>query len=249
MSSQAQIEANRQNAQLSTGPTSQTGKAKSSHNALKTGLTGRTVLLPTDDVEAYTRHVDRFLLDHQPATDAEKTLVQSVADTEWRLLRIPSLESGIYAVGRRQLAEQFAGEPDSAVRTAMIEAQVFLTFRKDLNNLALQETRLRRQRETDVVELKALQKQRKENADSQMHKAAEYYRIANKCGGAPFDPELFGFEFTIEQIEDHIGLANARQFVLGSAPASFSKENFEQYMSSRTSLRRKLGGMDGRTRR
>ena len=115
----------------------------------------------------------------------------------------------------------------------MIEAQIFITSRKDLSNLALQEARLRRQRETDVAELKALQKQRKENADSQMRKAAEYYRIANKCGRAPFDPELFGFEFTIEQIEDHIGLHNARQFVLGSASAS-CKQDFERYMASHT---------------
>jgi hypothetical protein len=233
MSSQAQIEANRANSQLSTGAKTETGKAKSSHNALKTGLTGRTVLLPTDDVEAYTHHVERFLLDYQPATDAEKTLVQSVADTEWRLLRIPSLESGIYAVGRRQLAAEFSDEPDPAVRAVMIEAQVFLTFRKDLRNLALQETRLRRQRETDAAELKALQTRRKDNADSQIRKAAEYYRIANKSGRAPFDPELFGFEFTIQQIEDHIGLDNARSFVLGSS-SSFSKEDFERFMSSHT---------------
>jgi hypothetical protein len=242
MSSQAQNQANRDNAQLSTGPKTEAGKAKSSHNALKTGLTGRTVLLPSDDVAAYTQHVERFLLDYQPATDAEKALAQSVADAEWRLLRIPALESGLYAVGRRQLAEEFADESDPAVRAAMIEAQVFITFRKDLSNLALQEARLRRQRQTDVTELKALQKQRKDRAVSEMHKAAEYCRIANKCGGAPFDPELFGFEFTIEQIEDHIGLDSARRFVLGST-SDFSKEDFEQYMTAHNKLR----GIDSRT--
>jgi len=45
MSTSAQITANQKNAQLSTGPTSPDGKAKSSLNAVKTGLTGRTVLL------------------------------------------------------------------------------------------------------------------------------------------------------------------------------------------------------------
>jgi len=231
MSSQAQKDANRANSQLSTGPKTEAGKAASSHNALKTGLTGRTVVLPTDDVEAYTQHVERFLLDYQPATDAEKSLVQTVADTEWRLLRVPSLESGLYAVGRRQLAEQFADESDPAVRAVMIEAQVFLTFRKDLHNLALQEARLRRQRDTDVAELKALQKQRKEDADSQMRKAVELYRVADKHRVAPFDPQLFGFEFTIEQIEHHVRLLNARQFVLGSASPT-CKQDFERYMAS-----------------
>lgn len=244
MSSQAQREANRANAQLSTGPKTETGKAASSHNALKTGLTGRTVLLPTDDVTAYTQHVERFFLDHRPATDAEKALTQTIADIEWRLLRIPALESGVYAIGRRQLAEQFSDEPDAAVRAAMVEAQVFLTFRKDLSNLALQEVRLRRQRDADVAALKALQKQRKESADNEMRRAAQYYRIAKKCGRAPFDPQLFGFEFTIEQIEDHVGVGNARGFILGSA-SDFSKEDFERYMASHTKLR----GIDGPTRR
>ena len=220
MSSEAQKMANRANAELSTGPKTETGKAKSSHNALKTGLTGRTVLLPTDDVAAYTCHAERFVLDYQPATDAEKALVQTIADTEWRLLRIPALESGIYAVGRRRLAEEFSDEPDPAVRAAMIEAQIFITSRKDLSNLALQEARLRRQRETDVVELKTLQKQRKEHTDSQMRKAVEYCRISHKCGHAAFDPELFGFEFTIEQIQDHIDLHNARVLCWARHPNS-----------------------------
>ena len=47
------LAANRANAQLSTGPTSLAGKAKSSLNAVKTGLTGRTVLLPTEDAVLY----------------------------------------------------------------------------------------------------------------------------------------------------------------------------------------------------
>ena len=55
MSTAAQIAANQKNSQLSTGPTSEAGKAKSSLNAVKSGLTGRTVLLPTDDA-ASTKH-------------------------------------------------------------------------------------------------------------------------------------------------------------------------------------------------
>jgi len=83
MASPNQLAANRANAQLSTGPTSSEGKAKVSHNALKTGLTGRTVLLPTDDVAAYKQHVERVLLDYQPATDAENTLVYSSDYPHW----------------------------------------------------------------------------------------------------------------------------------------------------------------------
>ena len=153
MATLKQLTANRANAQLSSGPTSSEGKAKVSHNALKTGLTGRTVLLPTDDVAVYRAQVDRIFRQFAPESDEEKRLTQSLADTLWRLDRIPSLEAGIYAIGRRELAAQFAEEEDEAVRKAMIEAQIFLSYRRDLNNLSVQEARLRRQYEKDEAEL------------------------------------------------------------------------------------------------
>jgi hypothetical protein len=96
--SEAKRLANAADAQLSTGPTSPEGKAKSSLNALKTGLTGRTVLLPTEDAVAYQQHVsDEKEL--RPAGQRECDLVQSIADASWRLQRIPALESAIYAQG------------------------------------------------------------------------------------------------------------------------------------------------------
>lgn len=73
------------NAQLSTGPVSQTGQRISSLNAVKTGLTGRTVLLSSDDAEMYRR----YEAEYQPTGLRECELVQSLADTQWRLNRIP----------------------------------------------------------------------------------------------------------------------------------------------------------------
>ena len=102
MASLQQLAANRANAQLSSGPTSSEGKAKVSHNALKTGLTGRTVLLPSEDVAVYQAHVERIFKQFSPLEDEEKRLAQSLADTLWRLERIPSLEAGIYAIGRQR---------------------------------------------------------------------------------------------------------------------------------------------------
>src|ERR1017187_3289081 len=50
MSTLRQIEANRRNAQQSTGPTSVTGKATSSMNALKTGIHAKSLVLPSEDL-------------------------------------------------------------------------------------------------------------------------------------------------------------------------------------------------------
>jgi hypothetical protein len=166
--SEAQLAANRANAQSSTGPKSEQGKLISSHNALKTGLTGRTIVLPTDDVAAYQSLVALINKKFAPANDVEQHLTQTIADTEWRLLRIPTLESGFYALGRHELAADCAQEPgndaDPQLRAAMLEAHIFRTYQKDLRNLALQERRLRNQLKQDTAELRRLQEERLETA-------------------------------------------------------------------------------------
>ena len=108
--SERRLAANRANAQRSTGPITPEGKAKSSLNAVKTGLTGRTVLLATEDAEAYESHLEQFRREFQPVGDRETRLVQSLADTQWRLDRLPNLENRpwlrIYKPrGRQQRAE------------------------------------------------------------------------------------------------------------------------------------------------
>ena len=174
MSSAAKIAANQKNAQLSTGPVSESGKAKSSLNAVKSGLTGRTVLLPSEDAALYQAHISEFTKHYAPLGDEECKLVQSLADTEWRLLRIPSLEMGIYAVGRLEFAGLFPDE-DEAVRKHLIEAQVFLAYQRQLNNLSIQESRLRRQREKDTATLRELQEKRQQQTQARLDAAARLY--------------------------------------------------------------------------
>ena len=201
MSSPAQIAANQKNAQLSTGPTSETGKAKSSLNAVKTGLTGRTVLLPGDDAALYESHVSQFVKRLAPTGEQEQNLVQSLADTEWRLLRIPSLEMGIYAVGRLEFAELFPNE-DPSVRNQLIEAKVFLAYQRQLNNLSIQENRLRRQREKDTIALRELQNARKQQIQARLDTAARQYIQAVHNGTyQAFEPAELGFEFSLGEIE------------------------------------------------
>src|SRR5271169_6181078 len=144
MSSQAQIAANQANAQLSSGPTTIEGKAKSSTNALKTGLTGHTVLLPGDDAELYEAKLLHYVEAFNPAGEKETALVQALADTEWRLARIPGLEYGIYAVARLEFADKFNDQP-AELRPGLIHAYTFLAYHKQLNNLSIQESRLNRQ--------------------------------------------------------------------------------------------------------
>ena len=76
--------ANRENAQLSSGPVTEAGKAAFSLNAVKSGLTGRTVLLQTDDAAQYQAHVQRYEAHFKPIGPQEQFLVQSLADTNWK---------------------------------------------------------------------------------------------------------------------------------------------------------------------
>lgn len=230
MSTKSQIAANRANAQLSTGPTSPEGKVKVSQNALKTGLTGRTVLLPSDDVAAYQQHVAATLAQWNPETDREKALVHSIADTDWRLLRIPTLESGIYALGRIQFAQMFADQPEE-LRATLLDAYIYQSSRRDLNNLCLQETRLRRQREKDALELTELIRERRARREAQLTAAAHMYERF-KENEDPFDPAEFGFEFSFEEIEERVGLFEGRR-IRCNYPEQFAKIHAKELRDER----------------
>ncbi|MBV9034075.1 MAG: hypothetical protein JO182_06240 [Acidobacteriaceae bacterium] len=162
LTSERRLAANRANAQLSTGPTTPEGKAKSSLNAVKTGLTGRTVLLPSEDAEAYETHLLQYLDRFAPVGERETELVQSLADTQWRLNRIPGLEFGLFALGRQRYAELFAEIENPQVRRVLLDAHIFTVEGKHFSNLHRQEARLRRQYGQDLQELKALQRERQQ---------------------------------------------------------------------------------------
>jgi hypothetical protein len=200
--SDSQLAANRANSQLSTGPRTPEGKAKSCLNAVATGLTGRTVLLPAEDAARYEQHVGEFFDELQPIGPRESELVQSLADNSWRVARIPALEMAIFAHGRIQFAEQFA-DRDPALQPSLIEMHTFLHYEKQLRNLQIQEGRLRRQREKDSAELRQLQKERSNKERQNLQAAAGLYTAA-KNDRKPFDPANYGFEFSTADIESYL---------------------------------------------
>jgi hypothetical protein len=160
--SPAQLAANRANAQLSTGPRTAAGLAKSSQNAVKSALTGRTVLLPTDDVEEYARFLAGFQCDLKPVGQAECELVQIVVDCFWRQRRIQALEFALYAHGHEQFEDAFKDCPEQD-RYNKILLQTDITYEKQFRNYQIQEARLDRKRAKAMAELQRLQAERKAN--------------------------------------------------------------------------------------
>jgi hypothetical protein len=161
--------ANRQNAQLSTGPRTEAGREKSSRNAVKSALTGRTVLLPTDDRDEYAQFLSEFEQDLQPIGQMERELVQIIVDCHWRLRRIQTLEYALYAHGEEQFNEAFPNCPQEE-RYPKILLQTHLTYEKQLRNLQIQEARIDRKSYKAMDELRRLQKDRSEQ--SPVHPAA-----------------------------------------------------------------------------
>ena len=93
MTSTARADANRRNAQRSTGPKSPEGKARASMNALKHGLTAESAVLPDEDPEQYdalVRHWSEFYATDDPA---EMAMVERAVSSKWKLDRCTRAET------------------------------------------------------------------------------------------------------------------------------------------------------------
>lgn len=198
-SSAARVLANQLNAIHSTGPVTPAGKAKASLNAVTTGLTGRTVLLATDDKAVYERHLSSYRKEFQPANEIELSLVQVIADADWRLQRISSLIIGFEAKGRQEIATEHEDVAPANCPNSM-DLDGYLRYEKQIRNLCLQEGRLHRRREKDLAELRAMQKARQDRHARELAEAADLYAAA-KHDNEPFHPADHGFEFSVAEIE------------------------------------------------
>ena len=103
---EAQTNANRENAKKSTGPRTDEGKAASSRNRLLHGLrANKHILLDEDPAEFLLLihdHLDRF----QPVGPGEEKLVLRIAADQWRLDRALPAEAGIYRDRFHDVAEK-----------------------------------------------------------------------------------------------------------------------------------------------
>ena len=80
---------------ISTGPRTEAGKAISSLNSLKHGLTSRCVVLPGENQADFDRLHHHLLSDHAPVGALELELVAEIAACLWRLQRARRYESAI----------------------------------------------------------------------------------------------------------------------------------------------------------
>jgi len=95
MSSRKQSEANKRNAQKSTGPRTSKGKLASSRNAVKHGLLAKHIVITGENPEDYESFKTALYEDLSPNGPIENELVDLICSHAWRLRRIKRLEAAL----------------------------------------------------------------------------------------------------------------------------------------------------------
>ena len=94
--SEAQIRANRDNAQKSTGPKTEAGKARARMNALKHGMRSKSpIVLPHEDPAELDARLRTWVEEWQPQNAIERELVERAAKASWALERAERYEAAL----------------------------------------------------------------------------------------------------------------------------------------------------------
>jgi hypothetical protein len=159
--SQARIDANRANAQHSTGPSSAAGKAISSQNRLTHGLvyTGDNFrVLAGEDQSAFDALLNSLTGEHQPATTSESILVQRMAHHEWLYQRALRLQENCFDPETGEVADaqkfslymRYVSQHERGFSRCLNE---IARHRKDRQNLAIGFEREKRTQEMHGVKV------------------------------------------------------------------------------------------------
>jgi hypothetical protein len=113
MATSAQIDANRANAQLSTGPRSVEGKAAASRNSFKLGITAQSMIIPGEDPAELDLLTAEYEQQFQPVGPIETDLLQTVVRAVWMRRRYDRIEAAV--ITSRMAALKDAEHPLGAV--------------------------------------------------------------------------------------------------------------------------------------
>jgi len=157
MSSAAQQITNAQNAQRSTGPRTESGKQRSSQNAIRHGLTGSIVVLPGEESD-----YEEFAVDFQsslaPSGPAELEFARTIIETSWRLRRARAHEASLFALAEYDpIPDNLAAIEDFVRRARLLQANTLRVHERVFRNLWLQENRLQRLLEKTRAALTGMQ--------------------------------------------------------------------------------------------
>ena len=182
MASERQNEANRQNAQKSTGPSTPEGRAAVSLNGLKYGLYAQTLILPGEDPAEFDALLDRFHAEYQPSTPTEEAFVSQIVMATWRRARIQRMEVAFYKNQHKECIghDDWYLDLDDNGRLAQIASRDAVAT-KLLDSFSRQEARHERSIKSAVHELRRCRAGRRAPDDHAQNDPA----IDNPCNDNP----------------------------------------------------------------
>lgn len=93
MASEAQLVANRRNAQHSTGPRTDAGKTVVAQNGIRHGLTAHQDVIGSESQAQFDRYRQRMLGELAPAGSVELELAERIVSLSWRLRRAGRIQN------------------------------------------------------------------------------------------------------------------------------------------------------------
>ena len=214
--SEKQLEANRRNAESSTGARTTEGKARSSLNNLRHGLTGHINILPTEDREAHDRICNDLIDSFKPETPLELQLAQAIAEDNWRLNRARAIENNIFALGHQ-------GERRE-IQVALADARTFQAQANQFQLLSIYEQRIHRTFLRNLNQLQELQAERREQRERALEEA-QLLAQQSLLNGVAYDPAKDaknGFVFSNAEINHAIDRGNRLQEANSLKQAAFT---------------------------
>ena len=114
MATEKQIAANRRNAAKSTGPRSPEGKARSSMNALKSGVDAEAEIIPGENPAALAELTNQYLRRWRPTTPEQRCYVDTLIRNDWVLSRLARAESDLWQYGMLSPYQSDKNHPEGA---------------------------------------------------------------------------------------------------------------------------------------
>jgi hypothetical protein len=207
MSSDAQINANRINAQSSTGPSSTAGRKKVSMNALKHNFCGQTCIVLDHEIEDYGRLFAAFRKEFRPVGPSEEFLVQSLSELTWTTQQIRAAMASKMSLGSSITDPRSEAAPTPEIADAIAKAANLNDILPSLNTLGIYEARKTRLFMAVRKELIQIQAARKaaEQEERDLAVALRKNDLETRQPDEPeWDPKENGFVYSIAQLDDLI---------------------------------------------
>jgi hypothetical protein len=146
MATLKQIQANRLNAQRSTGPRTDAGRAASAQNSRRHGCYSSQVVIEGQDQEQFDLLLDEFMEELQPQTLRERNLVEQMAVEWWHLGQCEFMRQSFFSHQRKlegKWHDNWA-ELSEAERTKLVGENIAFYHLKDMNRISELKSRVYR---------------------------------------------------------------------------------------------------------